>query len=303
MSQIIGHSKNKDWLLSQSKNQSLPSSIIFHGPTGIGKKTLALALLQSLNCKVSELGCGTCSSCVRILEEKNEMIHLLTTEDKKSIGVDQVRDIQSFYQLKTHHEARFVIVDPADKLSISAANSLLKVLEEPSEKTHFILITDQIRSLLPTIRSRSHILNFSQLTKQELQSYTDFTDLAVNWSDGRLTMALELQSDDKVSELNNSIQLFYSLLCEHPTDWKKKAPWFFNNDYSREFCFNIWKQALEKRLYQSSENLEFIPESPGKISQIFEEMGRLQTEIKSNVDKLLALENFYYRVRPVMMSQ
>ena len=63
---LVGHAEIKTWLLAQAGNASLPSTLIFHGPQGVGKKTLALALLQVMNCREVPLACGQCSSCRRI---------------------------------------------------------------------------------------------------------------------------------------------------------------------------------------------------------------------------------------------
>ena len=302
LSKVVGHQSVRDWVTRQIQNQSLPSSMIFYGPTGVGKSLMARAMLQELNCPESQPACGVCSSCLRVEEDQNEMVYWLEAGDKKNIGVDQVREARSFYQLKTHHQGRLVIIDQAHRLSIPAANSLLKALEEPSEKTHFVLITDQIRRLLPTVRSRSQIVKFAALAAAELASFQKFNSLSLDWSDGCLQMAQDLEQPETVQKLNDSIQLFYSVICESPDDWKKRAPWFFNSNQDRDFCLNIWKQALHKRLHNQSDNLEFIPTQLGKISRLFESLENLQRDIGANVDKVLALENFYYSARSVMMN-
>lgn len=294
---FVGHSAQREWLIEQSRREQLPSAIIFHGPNGVGKRTLALALLQTLNCEKSQLACGHCSNCVRALDEKNELVYNLVPESKKTITVDQVRELQSFFNLKSLHRARFVIIDPADKLSKAAANALLKVLEDTPEKTHFILITEQMRSLLATIRSRAHILKFSSLNETELLQYGAFEPVALAWSDGRLHRAIELQDRQRVEQLNECLHFLFSLTCEDGQDWKKKAPWFFNDDDQREFCFLIWKQALAKRLYGQGENLDWLPEATGAVSQLYDSIEDMKSNITANVDKLLAVENFYYQVR------
>ena len=303
ISQFVGHGTQKNWLLERAAKKELPSSIIFQGPQGVGKKTLAQALLQVLNCKQSELSCGQCSNCKRSLEEKNELIHFIEPEDKKSIGVDQIRELHKILSLRTMHEARMVIIDPADKLTNQSANALLKVLEEAPEKTYFILITEQIRSLLPTIRSRSHMLKFSTLSPSELAQFQAFDEVSLTWSGGRLQMAMDLQEKEHVDQLNDSLQFLYSLICEMPQDWKKKAPWFFaNNERAREFNFNIWNQALEKRLYKADVDLNWLPEDSARISFIHEKIEFLKKDILANVDKLLAIENFYYQLKPAKLT-
>jgi hypothetical protein len=305
MQQIVGHSRIRSWLLQQYKKDELPSSLIFQGPPGVGKKSLAIAFLQWINCqhKTKAGACGECSDCRRVFEDQNELIYRLEPGGRRTIGVDQIREIHRFLTLRSIKPARFVIIDPADCLTTPAANALLKVLEESPERTTFFLITDQMRSLLPTIRSRSHILKFQELTPEEMCQVKDFSALALQWSGGHLPMARELEDESKMQQLNDSLRLLYSLLCEQPQDWKKLAPWFFNDDQAREFSFRIWSQALSKRLHQQGENLDWVPEHSGAIAQVYESIELLKRDIQGNVDKLLAVENFYYRNRAMELFQ
>ncbi|MCJ8276110.1 MAG: hypothetical protein HRT44_11255, partial [Bdellovibrionales bacterium] len=147
------------------------------------------------------------------------------------------------------------------------------------------------------IRSRSQILRFQKLNAQELSQDENMNDTAVTWAGGRFDYAQRLLEDETIEYLNHSLQLFYSLLCSSPEDWKKKAPWFFTHDEWQDFCFHIWNQALEKRLSGQSENLEWIPENPGRLSQIFECVEDFRSDLNRHVDKLLAMENFYYKLK------
>lgn len=85
---------------------------------------------------------------------KNALV--LAPEDKTTITIEQVREMMKRLLVR-QTEDRFVIIRPADKLGIDAANTLLKTLEEPGEKVHFILITEQPSKLLPTILSRAAV--------------------------------------------------------------------------------------------------------------------------------------------------
>jgi DNA polymerase III delta' subunit len=295
--QIVGHDNQKKTLFELLKSDQLPSAMIFQGPAGVGKKTLAHALLQVINCTKSEKACGECSNCQRIFEEKNELVYHVELEKKSMISVDQVREMQASFSLKSLHKGRFVIIDPADQMSPGASNALLKVLEEPPPNTYFILITDQLRRLLPTIRSRSHIFHFNKLSEEDLKSYDAFGKLPLLWSDGRLEMALDLREEDNVNHLNASLKFLYDLLYEQGGDWKKLAPWFFNDREKREFCLNIWKQALSKRLYKEPAQLDWMPEEPQAITFFYEELEKLKGEMEANVDKLLSIENFQYKLR------
>ncbi|MCB0378179.1 MAG: DNA polymerase III subunit [Bdellovibrionales bacterium] len=300
---LIGHSKQKEVLLSMARQQSLPSTFIFYGPEGIGKKQLAHALLQILNCQRDVQACGQCNSCLRVNEEKNEFVYHLGLQDKKNISIDQVRDLHKFLSLKTMSPARFVIVDPADKLSLSAANALLKALEEAPEDTYFFLITDRLSALLPTIRSRSQILRFNPLADRELDQLENVDEVARQWCGGRVDMAEHLSDEESIEYLNQSLQFLYALLSPQPQDWKKDFAWFFSQDSWREFCFFIWQRALEQRLQGRSENLEWLPLESDALSSMFEASEELQRDVARNVDKVLAIENFYYSLRRRVLGE
>ncbi len=297
ISQLIGHQSQKENLIDKIKRDQFPSSLIFFGPSGVGKKFFAQSLLQVFNCKEAELSCGKCSNCLRTLHNESEFLVEITPEQKTLIGVDQIRELNRSLSLRTNHEARFVIIDPADSLSTQAANALLKILEETPPKTYFILITERASALLATIRSRAPIIRFDKLSLDQLKTNTDFDDVALNWCDGRLSRAQELSEPTQREELNKAFDFFYALLFDQPQDWKKLSPTFFNEAETRKFYFQIWFQALNKKLHQSGENLEWLPPEPQRLSAIHEQVENLMKDLDANVDKLLAVENFYYQLR------
>ncbi len=109
--------------------------------------------------------CGSCPACHWFETGAHPDFRLVTLQEKTSkegeirmataIEVDQARETVDFVQLSTYRAGfRVVLVDPADSLNLAAANALLKVLEEPPLNTVFVLVSDQPRRLLPTIRSR-----------------------------------------------------------------------------------------------------------------------------------------------------
>ena len=94
------------------------------------------------------------------------------------IAVDEVRKLKGFFALSAADGGRrVVIVDSADELNVSSANALLKVLEEPPEKTFLLLISHQPSRLLPTIRSRCRELRLAKLNAEDLQSALQQSDI------------------------------------------------------------------------------------------------------------------------------
>ena len=143
-------------------------ALLLAGPRGVGKGALALAWARALLCEAplpDGAACGQCPACHWFDTGGHPDYRLVTLQEKTgkegetrmatAIEVDQAREAVDFVQLSTYRAGfRVVLVDPADSLNLAAANALLKVLEEPPLNTVFVLVSDQPRRLLPTIRSR-----------------------------------------------------------------------------------------------------------------------------------------------------
>lgn len=156
------------WQRLRASRARPAQALLLAGPRGVGKGELAQAWAQALLCEAPQTGgaaCGACPAChwfatgghpdfLRVsLQEKTNREG--ETRLATAIEVDQAREAVEFVQLSTYRAGyRVVLIDPADMLNLAAANALLKVLEEPPLNTVFVLVSDQPRRLLPTIRSR-----------------------------------------------------------------------------------------------------------------------------------------------------
>lgn len=158
----------------------------FEGPAGVGKEMMALALAQTLVCERGEpQACQACSACKRAVtfstEEPFVPLHpdvVLVgrgvypssvlgsgVSEATGISVEQIRRLVLSRSGYPPHEGRALvfIVRDADELTPQAANAMLKTLEEPSQKTHFILLTSRPNRLLDTVRSRTLAVRFGPL--------------------------------------------------------------------------------------------------------------------------------------------
>ncbi|MES1935472.1 DNA polymerase III subunit delta' [Salinisphaera hydrothermalis] len=136
--------------------------LLMAGTPGVGKRRFAWRVVSALLCRQPTAtgdACGTCAGCRQRAAATHPDISRLTPEDSgKAIKVDQVRRFSHALHLTPQYSTgRIGWIDPADALSISAANSLLKTLEEPPAGCHIVLISDRVSALLPTIRSRCQI--------------------------------------------------------------------------------------------------------------------------------------------------
>jgi len=142
---------------------------LFEGMRGTGKKEVGLLLTKALFCESLLDGykpCEACNNCRRINSGNHPDVHIVEP-DGLSIKVDQIRNLQAEFSKKGVESLKKVyLISHADKMSVSASNSLLKFLEEPSPGTVAFLLTEQLQQILPTILSRCQILAFHPLAPQ-----------------------------------------------------------------------------------------------------------------------------------------
>jgi DNA polymerase-3 subunit delta' len=141
--------------------------LLFCGPAGCGKHTTGLALAAALNCENAPgEGCGTCGPCQKIDANRHPDVQTLEREGAARIipiGTIRERVIPRLATPPHEARARVFLIEEATALQGPAANALLKTLEEPPQRTHFILATTSPDQLLPTIRSRCQRVSFAAL--------------------------------------------------------------------------------------------------------------------------------------------
>ena len=210
---IIGHRRLTTLMSRAIDRGSLPPTLLFAGPSGVGKWRVAQAAAQAVNClePVRDAdglpldACGRCRSCDRIARGVHVDVIALEPDDRASIKIDVDRDVLSRTGYRPFEgKLRVVLIREADTLETAAQNSLLKNLEEPPPGTVFILTTAVPGVLLSTVRSRCMRLRFGRLTAAEValalvrdhgQSERDATE-AAPLSDGSIGQALSLSDLD-----------------------------------------------------------------------------------------------------------
>lgn len=154
------------WASLTARLGRLPHALLLQGAPGLGKHGFARRLAATLLCaqpKEGAAACGVCHSC-QLLTAGNhpDFMALAPSEERRSIVIDQVRELGAFFALRPHTAARKVaLLTPADAMNLHAANSLLKILEEPPEGSVLILVASQPARLPATIRSRCQRLAFA----------------------------------------------------------------------------------------------------------------------------------------------
>ena len=206
-----------DLLLDTARRGELHHSIILHGPSRQTLRETAVAVAKSLNC-LNGTGGDACQSCRRIDERLHPDVHFIeVTGDRKMISIEQIRELVSEATLRPYEgRTKVFLVDPADALSVSGSNSLLKTLEEPARDTVFILLTRSPDLLLPTIRSRSQSIYVGgeAETDEELASFIrEALARFAEQRDSAALLAIAAAVADR-EEVSDAIALLGTTLCD-----------------------------------------------------------------------------------------
>ena len=240
MIELIGFEKEYRDLLNRYESNNLPNSILIHGLSGIGKRTFLNKLVKNIiNIEFKDnnvdhhlnLFKNNTHPNIKIIEKE---IDSKTGKIKTNITIDQIRRLKTFLNSTSiiQNSSKIVIIDSADYLNISSANSMLKILEEPKENTYIFLISNQISLLLPTIRSRCLKIKFNT------HNLTNFTKIIKN-------------NIDEIS--NEEINFYFELTYGSPGT----TILYYNNDFLDIFQLSI-KCLLSNDLDDDKINLSNI---------------------------------------------
>jgi DNA polymerase III subunit delta' len=210
-SEFLGNERIVGALRVMLRRDRVPSAVLFTGPPGIGKYTLARMFAQAANClRLTDDFCGECDSCLRMapLADPTPLIHaglaergesadaamvertpliiephpdvwlivpdpvrLRTPVARPMIRVGQLRAVQRAAFFKAQGKRRLFILDGADTMRWNDADVFLKILEEPPESATLILLAPAPDSLLPTIRSRSLQFHFAPVPAKQIEGF------------------------------------------------------------------------------------------------------------------------------------
>lgn len=154
------------------RSDRLPHALLLCGMAGMGKNRFARLLARALLCEspsADGLPCGGCRACLLMQAGTHPDAYFCEPEqDKTAISIEQIRGIGQFLGLKSHYGGRrIVIITPADQMNLNAANSLLKMLEEPPPGVHLLLISGRPAAMPATVRSRCQRLLFTLADREK----------------------------------------------------------------------------------------------------------------------------------------
>jgi DNA polymerase-3 subunit delta' len=332
---LIGNERAKDILRRMLEQGRVPGTLLFAGEDGLGKKLFAVELARALNCRQPRgiEACGQCSSCLRagrftlpaddardehrkVIWSEHRDVGLLIPY-KNSILIDAVRDLETECNFRpVEGNARIFIIEEADRLGDASSNALLKTLEEPSPRTHIVLVTSRPAGLLPTIRSRCQTIRFAPLAATELEKFLiqkrkrsgEEARLAAQLSGGRPGLAAEFNLDRYRARREWGLGVVESLAvgadrarllraAEEMSDAKQKDEFEPRLDALETLARDLWLLALggrqaplvntdlRERLARLSENL-----APARPARWITRIEELRKQLAVNVNRRVAAD-------------
>ncbi|RTE87275.1 MULTISPECIES: hypothetical protein [Gammaproteobacteria] len=241
--------------------KGLPHAIGVPWQPDAGSQRITQALVAWLMCQEDgNSACGRCKSCL-LFEAGNHPDFLrVTPEDDKKIGVDVIRKMQERVWARANQSGCKVIwIEHAEKMTEAAANALLKVLEEPPEKTYLIVSPERFSRLLPTIRSRLTLFSLPKPSLEELHDWlkahsgikqTDSDTLT--YAQSRPLKALADLQSSNLEATNALQQLLAGQLPEFPDKGEELEQWL------DDFLLSLQKKIRTQTLEQASVEPELL---------------------------------------------
>jgi len=330
---LVGNQRIKRLLGYFVKQDNIPSAMLFTGDEGIGKKSFAIEFARMLFCQ-SRIGvnaCLQCSSCKRInspeISNDRETFKRVIFSGHSDLGfvlpynknilVEAIRDLEEEANMKPFEaQMRIFIIDDADKMNVSAANALLKILEEPPHTSCLILISSRPNTILPTILSRCYVLNFEPIPTEEMANFLVFhrklpyqtAKILSECSRGSLGLAMTSDLQQLVNERETAFEVIKCIISddmnrllqiseemtEQLEDFLKiledlvRDMWLIKLEFSNEIVNKDMKERLERVV-------ESIDESTASLWINYIE--NLRETMQLNLNKRVSLDALFIKMR------
>jgi DNA polymerase-3 subunit delta' len=222
---LLGHDWAVDMLSQHVANNSQRHAYLFTGSPAVGRRSLALAFARALSCSAPPAPgafCGECRECRQIGAMQHPDLHIIQAEKEGGmLKVEQIRELRKSVLLSPYQaKYRLVLLLRFQEANPSAANALLKTLEEAPSKVILLLTADNPEQLLPTIVSRCEVLRLRPVPLPRLESYLrekgadeEKAKFLAHLSGGRTGYALQLLEDESSLEFRREkLDEFSSLL-------------------------------------------------------------------------------------------
>ena len=215
-SDIIGHEQIIEHLVHAIDSDKVNHAYIFNGPDKSGKRMLAEAFAQTLQCEKKESSaCMSCKSCRQMMDHNHPDVIYVSHEKPNTISVEDIRkQVNNDIVIKPYSGPyKIYIIDEAEKMNVQAQNALLKTMEEPPEYAVILLLTTNAELFLQTIRSRCITLNLKAVKDETIKSFLmqkkqipDYqADVCAAFAQGNVGKAIQLASSEYFNDLKESV--------------------------------------------------------------------------------------------------
>jgi len=301
---IIGHAKQLERLEKEIAENNISHAYLFSGPKDIGKFRIAKIFANIIQCPNNF--CRSCADC-KMIQKGNHPDIIMMEDNGETIKIDEVRDLIHKTNLTSIGQYRIILIENIERMPIEAQNSFLKTLEEPAGKTIFLITSTRINQVLPTIKSRVRRYFFFNVPSDVLQkSLADKfgenpnMEEILQMAQGRPGLAINLMNSptalNQQRNLYNQIEFFLK-----KNDLAQKFMFIedLDKDPERlEVFFDALSRYLRKLLYEYLAQQDHPLKhrySLKDITNLFESLEKTRYLIDRNINKKLALENFFLK--------
>lgn len=305
-----------NYLKKTIKDNNISHGYIFEGAKGIGKQSMAILFAKSLLCNnYHDEPCNVCSSCIKIDSMNHPDLHIISSEEK-SIKREAIDDlILSVYQKPYESDRKIYIINNSEDMTMQAANTFLKTLEEPAGNTTIILLTQNSNLLLSTIVSRCQLIKFEKNSNEQIIDYIkkkyglDYnrSKLIAHYSQGILYNADRIANNqnDVLKRREEIIKIFNRILTHDKNVVFEYETYFEDNkdkiDEITEIIM-IWLRDIyltKHKVYDLIINMDLIDLlekhanllGSQKIDEMINYIQNMKYDMKSNVNYKLIIDN------------
>ncbi|MGR9047988.1 DNA polymerase III subunit delta' [Halobacillus faecis] len=303
-------------LMNSFKKDRISHAYLFQGNRGTGKREMSILFAKSIFCKNREGAepCQSCRDCHRIDSGNHPDLHWIEPEGQ-SIKKEQILHLQkefTYTGLESNRKV-YIIVD-AEKMTVNASNRLLKFLEEPSQQTTAMLLTESGSTILDTIRSRCQLLAFQPLNPLRIQEklveegVSESNAILLSSLTNNLTEALEMNEDEWFANVRKLVIQLIEVLQNKPNE----GLLFINHQWMPHFkerpqlqrgldVLMLWFQDVINQLLDREESIIFTTERE-RLNQAAMRWSR-QSAARSLTDILEAKRKINQNVHPNLVME
>jgi DNA polymerase-3 subunit delta' len=321
---IQGQQKLKEHLISITEGGNISHGYIFEGPRGIGKLQIAEIFAQTIMCKNSnQEPCEICSSCIKANSGNHPDIHILSFEDN-SIKRQDIDDIQEIIYMKPYEsDKKIIIINDAQKMTLQAANTFLKTLEEPPKDTIIILLTINSNLLIPTMVSRCQSIkankeslkNIEEILIKKYGIEAERSRLLSGYSKGILHRAVSINNNElkTLSLREEIIEIVDKLLSKGKSIVFEFEKYFEQNkddiDEILEIIMIWFRDVLFVKVdghnqVINNDKIEVLEKHSFKVdsikcAELYNKLQEAYENVNSNVNYKLTVDNMLFSIQEV----